>query len=242
MEEKLHQHPLWYRDENSENPEFWKDMYEGLENFIFKRLHSLLLTPDLKRRDDNLQKQTAALGCITSAQLDVEWAGRDQSEDWDSALSHIAALDRTRTLGEKLLCLNLCLGAITKTLVALLDRQSEHSRASGGTVVREGGEKRDNTPVAADDLLPAVIIVIMRAQTRAPLPIRVISHLEMVSRHKRHLLARDQYCLVTFMSAVEFLLHKVTAHSSRADASEPRTGDVEDALSSNHVMVDAFSV
>ena len=199
---------LWC--EERDDPLAWTATTEALENFVFRKLFFHLQNDAVEdARDLELSRHAENLSWLGSEHLSVDWAGHDCGGDWEAAVGSINKLPTTRTPLEKESAFMGCFEQISAALGAIFERmrgegRGEEEGEKGGAGDGEGeGAGRSARLPTADDVLPAVILVLLRASPKK----NICADIEFIRRYRRprRLHAEVQYFLVTLQSAVEWI-------------------------------------
>jgi hypothetical protein len=165
---------------------------DQVECFVFRKLSSVLL-PQLERdqeRDVIIWRRIESLWWFSSVHLDVAWGGDEADQfDWSPATTKLVELTKVRAPADKIACLLSCFRQVSECLSQLVEQL--------------GGRSPSKASLSADDILPAVILVLVKAN-----PPKLFSHVNYALAYQRptRLDPEAQYFVVTLTSAAQYLL------------------------------------
>ncbi|KAI8869620.1 hypothetical protein GQ42DRAFT_102544, partial [Ramicandelaber brevisporus] len=163
---------------------------EGVEKLISSSLYSLIYgqsTTDDKARDTVLNQRIKLFRWIDEKHLDIPQASFNDGF-LKIAISELYKMNTFKAPRDKLICiLNCC-----TVIYGLLNHHSNVSK----------GKKSNTSEVNADQFLPALIYIIIRAN-----PPELVSNVMYISRFRTTDLMRaeSEYYLTSFMGAISFI-------------------------------------
>ncbi|XP_062506159.1 uncharacterized protein LOC134182740 [Corticium candelabrum] len=185
-------HPLW-RGENAEELDITS---EALERYVMHKIHKAAYSPkreDDQRKDCEFSYKVRSLKFVTPEHLDIK-NGPLNERAFQLASEHISELSAYRSPRDKVTCLMNCCTIICNLL----------------------NDDSDGTVRGADDLLPMVIFVVIKAQPQTWWSdIRFIQRF----RNPQKLSSEAGYYLTQMMGAVAFI-EKADAKSFNIDEDE----------------------
>ena len=174
---------LWCHDD----PDEWDNTCEGLEKFVTSKLYDHIFCPreEDRQRDCDLEERIASLSFVSFQHLDIN--GPEIKDEflltWQLARDELGKMNDYKAPRDKMVCLlNAC-----KVIVRLLTEASEDVGA---------------TPPGADQFLPALIYVVLKAN-----PPNLFSNLDYIDRFRnpQKMISEPGYWYTNLYSAVTFL-------------------------------------
>lgn len=152
---------------------------------VNKRVPSLLthLNPFTRPReaDARLRERILALSFVSFDELDIREVGEEFRPSWEFAANELRKMNGFRTPRDKLVCVLNCCRVLTNLLAS---------------------SRGDDNPPGADELLPALILTVIRAN-----PDHMHSNLNFIAqfRHPGKLVSEPGYFFTHVLSAVTFI-------------------------------------
>nr|CAG4636875.1 EOG090X03G5 [Ceriodaphnia reticulata] len=225
FDDKLKNHS-GFLDMNSSSVE---TLLDQSERYLTRLLYKKLFCPpncDDEERDLAVQKRIRSLNWISAPLLDCRINELDSKvrDILEKAITHLIEMDGLRAPQDKLASIINCsklvfemLGLSNSSNVDQLREKSENSDEQGETKVEEQRKEPTSQPVSADDFLPALIYVVLRAN-----PPRIHSNLNFITRFAapgRLLQGEGGYYFTNLCCAVSFL-ENLTSDSLGLSADE----------------------
>lgn len=194
-ERKLRSHELWSNATSSELASSGED----LERYIMRKLYSRCFASDErdKQMDSHLHARVSCLsGLLQPEHLDVPCKLRSQSS-WGVAANELRRLNQFKAPRDKLQVLLNCCRVVSKEVLSLA-----HAETS-----------------TADDFLPVLILVVLRAN-----PPQIWSNVEYIRRFRgsSRMHGEPMYYFTHVVSAVEFIRHLEPSQLSNIDEARVR--------------------
>lgn len=163
-----------YREEDME------DTLEDIEQFICRKMYAEVFPSAATPQDQELCEVTRRLSWVSPDILDIPPLHRNEVM-WSYAVKSLQEIDDFSSPSEKLTCLVDCITTIVNVLELC------------GPV---------GTAVSADDSLPIIIYVVIKAQ-----PERMHSNLNYISRFRdqEKMMSKSGFCFSQIQSAIEFI-------------------------------------
>ena len=183
VERLMSANELWCHDDPLE----WESTCEGLEKFVTSKLYEHIFCPreEDHKRDEKLHERISSLSFVGFNHLDIE--GPETKEDfrlsWQLAMDELCKMNDYKAPRDKMICLlNSC-----KVIVRLLT---------------DAREDADESPPGADEFLPALIYVVLKAN-----PPNLFSNLDYIDcfRNPNKMISEPGYWYTNLYSAVTFL-------------------------------------
>lgn len=152
---------------------------EEVEKYITRKMKKSIFPSWASPEDEELYRRTQELAWIRPEHLDIPERNRSE-EMWEFAIKALRQIDDCMSPVEKLGCLVECITIIVNVL----------ELCSGGGV-------------SADDSLPIIIYLLIRAQ-----PQRMHSNFNYIAkfRHPRKMLGQNGFCFSQIKSAIQYIL------------------------------------
>lgn len=159
-----------------------EETLEDIEQFICRKMYTEVFPTEATPQDIELNEITKRLGWVTAEVLDIPPLHRNEVM-WGYAVKSIQDIDDVNSPGEKLTCLVDCITTIVNVL-----------ELCGPA----------NSAISADDSLPIIIYVVIKAQ-----PERMHSNLNYISRFRdpEKMMSKSGFCFSQIQSAIEFIEH-----------------------------------
>lgn len=157
-----------------------EDTLEDVEQYICRKMYTEVFPSEATAEDLRLNDITRKLGWMSAEDLDIPPLHRNEVM-WAYAVKALQEIDDFSSPGEKLTCLVDCITTIVNVL--------ELCGPAGSAV-------------SADDSLPIIIYVVVKAQ-----PERMHSNLNYISRFRdqEKMMSKSGFCFSQIQSAIEFI-------------------------------------
>ena len=152
---------------------------EEVEKYITRKMKKSIFPSWASPEDEELYRRTQELAWIRPEHLDIPERNRSE-EMWEFAIKALRQIDDCMSPVEKLCCLVECITIIVNVL----------ELCSGGGI-------------SADDSLPIIIYLLIRAQSQ-----RMHSNFNYIAkfRHPRKMLGQNGFCFSQIKSAIQYIL------------------------------------
>lgn len=182
MEDAIRDHPLWASSSDDETD----NALEGLEKYVMTKLHSRTFasTPEDVKIDAEISEKISLLQTFLRPQhLDIPSALQNEAA-WLLAEKELKKINAFKAPREKLLCIINCSRVINNLLL-------------------NASISEDHVPGGADDFLPVLIYVTIKAN-----PPQLHSNLKSIQLYRRQskLVSEAAYYLTNLVSAKSFIL------------------------------------
>ena len=175
-------------------PEEIEETLEDVDQFISRKMYTEVFPKDPTVLDSMLHTLTKKLTWVTPEHLEIPVANRNEVM-WTFAIKALKEIDDFNSPVEKLNSLVECITIIVNVL-----------ELCGNT----------GSGVSADDSLPIIIYVVIKAQ-----PIRMHSNLNYISRFRdqEKMMSKSGFCFAQIQSAIEFI-ERVNDHKLKLSDEE----------------------
>ncbi|KAB2071819.1 hypothetical protein ERO13_A08G230900v2 [Gossypium hirsutum] len=182
MEDAIRDHPLWASSSDDETD----NALEGLEKYVMTKLHSRTFasTPEDVKIDAEISEKISLLQTFLRPQhLDIPSALQNEAA-WLLAEKELKKINAFKAPRDKLLCIINCSRVINNLLL-------------------NASISEDHVPGGADDFLPVLIYVTIKAN-----PPQLHSNLKSIQLYRRQskLVSEAAYYLTNLVSAKSFIL------------------------------------
>nr|KJB26934.1 hypothetical protein B456_004G268000 [Gossypium raimondii] len=182
MEDAIRDHPLWASSSDDETD----NALEGLEKYVMTKLHSRTFasTPEDVKIDAEISEKISLLQTFLRPQhLDIPSALQNEAA-WLLAEKELKKINAFKAPREKLLCIINCSRVINNLLL-------------------NASISEDHVPGGADDFLPVLIYVTIKAN-----PPQLHSNLKFIQLYRRQskLVSEAAYYLTNLVSAKSFIV------------------------------------
>ncbi|KAK5813922.1 vacuolar protein sorting-associated protein 9A-like [Gossypium arboreum] len=182
MEDAIRDHPLWASSSDDETD----NALEGLEKYVMTKLHSRTFasTPEDVKIDAEISEKISLLQTFLRPQhLDIPSALQNEAA-WLLAEKELKKINAFKAPRDKLLCIINCSRVINNLLL-------------------NASISEDHVPGGADDFLPVLIYVTIKAN-----PPQLHSNLKFIQLYRRQskLVSEAAYYLTNLVSAKSFIL------------------------------------